>query len=345
MWSLFGTAFALLGFPFLVVFVVTTAYRLYEPTLMSKRARQNRRTLSYKVPPIGELVHHDFRSNGTHSSKSRKETIRVVTWNIEFGHSLPHILRHLRSLDADIILLQECDIGTHRNNYIDVAAEIAAELKMQMLFVNQANVPSRSPQHPDGAHGDAILTHFPIEKQWTLDLGHMPSGWKGKRALPCARVLTPQGPLDVRSVHLIAHSGIKRRQQQLTEVFKDVTQRSRPQDGSALIPCILGGDMNTVAHGVKRFAPHFCNDEYRWKSLGYTEAQWWYHKILPGTGFLDPSYERPTYQLLGGWFMRAKLDWMLLSSELYCSNTDLILISGDDASDHNYVCMDIARRI
>ena len=35
------------------------------------------------------------------------------------------------------------------------------------------------------------------------------------------------------------------------------------------------GDLNTMAHGIARFSPHFCTDKMRFWSLGQSEAAFW----------------------------------------------------------------------
>ncbi len=39
-------------------------------------------------------------------------------------------------------------------------------------------------------------------------------------------------------------------------------------------------DFNTLAHGIARFSPKYCKDSLRWKSIGWTESEWWGHYIL-----------------------------------------------------------------
>ena len=38
---------------------------------------------------------------------------------------------------------------------------------------------------------------------------------------------------------------------------------------------IIGGDLNTLGHGIARFSPYHCTDHLRWATLGHTEAHFW----------------------------------------------------------------------
>lgn len=38
---------------------------------------------------------------------------------------------------------------------------------------------------------------------------------------------------------------------------------------------IIGGDLNTMGHGIARFSPYHCTDRLRWATLGQEEAAFW----------------------------------------------------------------------
>ena len=48
--------------------------------------------------------------------------LRNLQWNIERGYKLEEILRELREIDADVIALQEVDIGCERSSGVDTGA-------------------------------------------------------------------------------------------------------------------------------------------------------------------------------------------------------------------------------
>ena len=45
--------------------------------------------------------------------------MRLVQWNIERGLQLAAIVEQLRRLDADVIALQEIDVGCERSGWVD----------------------------------------------------------------------------------------------------------------------------------------------------------------------------------------------------------------------------------
>jgi hypothetical protein len=59
---------------------------------------------------------------------------------------------------------------------------------------------------------------------------------------------------------------------------------------------LILGDFNTLAHSIARFSPKYCKDQLRWRSWGYTEAEWWYKYVLD-TKQYQPNYYKYYSQL------------------------------------------------
>jgi hypothetical protein len=88
-------------------------------------ARVRERTAGLELPPPGTVIQRDYRSATTRlaavsewgrSSLPAAATggggqVRLVQWNIERGYQLQAIVQQLRRLDADVIALQEIDVG------------------------------------------------------------------------------------------------------------------------------------------------------------------------------------------------------------------------------------------
>lgn len=92
------------------------------------------------LPKPGDLVYLDYR-RGTqplatrrpkllqvsqmqvaHLSmhlKTQSEALLTMQWNIERGYKLDQIVQELKQIDADVIALQEVDIGCERSDSID----------------------------------------------------------------------------------------------------------------------------------------------------------------------------------------------------------------------------------
>jgi hypothetical protein len=76
------------------------------------------------LPKPGEIVHIDFRPDGAGAAAARAleagRPLRVVQWNIERGYELAAVTRTLAALDADVLVLQEIDVGCDRSDNRDV---------------------------------------------------------------------------------------------------------------------------------------------------------------------------------------------------------------------------------
>jgi endonuclease/exonuclease/phosphatase family metal-dependent hydrolase len=93
----------------------------------------------------------------------------------------------------------------------------------------------------------------------------------GQRLTLAATVATPAGPLLLYSAHLEVFCGPVGRLQQFADILAH--SRAAAADGTALQ--VIGGDLNTLGHGVARLSPYHCTDHLRWATLGQTEAAFW----------------------------------------------------------------------
>jgi endonuclease/exonuclease/phosphatase family metal-dependent hydrolase len=86
-------------------------------------------------PRSGEVVTKDFRKGQGHVDTNG--ALKVVQWNIERGYKIDKILSILRELDADILCLQELDIGCARSGSIDCFETIGKSLELNGIFVTE----------------------------------------------------------------------------------------------------------------------------------------------------------------------------------------------------------------
>lgn len=164
--------------------------------------------------------------------------MRVVTWNLwwRFGPweaRQEPIARVLRSLDADVVCLQEvfADPASGR----DQAQEVAAVTGLEVV----------RGRHGDGrplSFGNALLSRWPLRDAATVPL---PTGDRSRRAAVVATVDAPSGPFTAASLHLTwqYHASVER-ERQLEVVVAEVDARQRRLGGDQ--PAILGGDFNAV---------------------------------------------------------------------------------------------------
>eukprot|EP00727_Mastigamoeba_balamuthi_P009470 m51a1_g5145 hypothetical protein (322) ;mRNA; r:32725-33978 len=315
----------------------------------------------------------DFRLPGENPTDATR-ALRVVQWNIERGYQLPHIIDNLRSIDADVIALQEIDMGCDRSGGVDTGREIARALHMRYAFVREFEE-LRSPLRDaatqgGGFHGNAILSRYDLADVRAFRHRHQPFDWErdsesvneprhGARYALTAEVRgSPLGrPLRVYCVHLEVFCGILGRVSQFCDVFADSRACGTPSQ-------IVCGDLNTMAHGIARLSPKYCRDKMRFWSLGSSEARWWADNVLAvreggrnehlaALGLpedvcrdaVNPGFSEPfdidadiTLSNHRGWF-NGKLDWMLVRG----LNVQTKRIGNHDftASDHKWLCLEV----
>lgn len=306
-----------------------------------------------RLPEPGEILVYDYRGKSELNSKnstkpksrmtfptSKPPIVKAVQWNIERAYKLDEIIAALLMHDADIICLQELDIGCARSGHRNSALELAKALQMKCAFITEA-VELASPLRSDrtqggGVHGNAILSRFNFEP-FRIRHTHHPVDWnvegeryreprRGERVILAADVWVEGGggggeilfPLRAYSLHLELYCGISGRIRQFTDVLEDARQHlsNRPYQ-------LIFGDLNTMAHGIARLSPLYCCDHLRWMSLGYSEAGWWQRNIFDKVGDassdkLNPHFFDPFCMTkdttLQGYFglFRGKLDWTLV---------------------------------
>lgn len=118
------------------------------------------------LTPPGEIFQADYRPNKSLEPVQAVKSVRLLQWNIERGYKLEGIIEELRRVDADIIALQEVDIGCERTKSLDIGVTIAQALGLNYVFLSEfeeIRSPLRSPLlQGGGVHGNAILTKFNI---------------------------------------------------------------------------------------------------------------------------------------------------------------------------------------
>lgn len=168
-------------------------------------------------------------------------TLRVLTVNTHKGFSplnrrfvLPELREAVRALSADVVFLQEV-LGTHRqhgeryDNWSDVPQYEFLADSMWPVFAY-----GRNAVYPDGEHGNALLSKFPILRHENLDVSVHGTEERGL----LHSVLAVPGQDEVHTV--CVHLGLSEnhRQQQL-KLLCDLLARLPPD-----APVIVAGDFN-----------------------------------------------------------------------------------------------------
>lgn len=163
--------------------------------------------------------------------------MRIVTLNTwkgdgAYGARLHAMADGLRSLDPDIVLLQEVldapELGLH------TGARLA-----QDLGLNGVHLPLRDKKRSvegirvDSRSGLSVLSRHPIRHSLSIPLPSRDSD--GERAALVTEIAAPAGPLSVTNLHLTHLDDASLRRQQL-----QAAQKVAKRPGTAL----MGGDFN-----------------------------------------------------------------------------------------------------
>ena len=329
--------------------------------------------------------------------------VRVVQWNIERGYELAGVVAELAALDADVLLLQELDIACDRSGGADCLREIARALHMAYAFTaefRELRSPLRSPRDQGGGlHGNAVLARFPLREPRVVPHRVQPVCWAaegasrreprvGARYAVTALVDVPGAPqpLRVYSCHLEVFCDIAGRVGQFADILFDAsscgpaTRSDSSSDSSSennnnnapttttpaqMEPAqMIGGDLNTMAHGLARLSPRYCGRGWmRLTTLGWSEPQWWAAHALCGAeaparlrawgvapdvaarcvnpGFADPfDIDRDVTVVNHCGCFSGKLDWLFVRGPLEVVNTRMG--NADFAlSDHMWLLVDV----
>ena len=144
-------------------------------------------------------------------ARAAPRPLRIVTINLLHGgitselvgrdqhleERLTMVVRELRTLDADVVGVQEASRGRRRG---DVAARLASALGFHHVYAPAAHRWPLVSRVLGLEEGPAVLSRFPI----VTSRVHPIDGCGGlyRRVLVCAELATPRGPLEACSTHL-----------------------------------------------------------------------------------------------------------------------------------------------
>jgi endonuclease/exonuclease/phosphatase family metal-dependent hydrolase len=171
-------------------------------------------------------------------------TIRVVTFNIEYGLRIEHAVAALQRFEAlrepDVLLLQEMDAA-------------GVEVIARALRLNYVYYPASLTPKTGRDFGNAILSPWPIVESAKLPLPHPSRILHQARAAVTARIRVADLDVQVYCLHLGSPFGISggQRRQQAAAVLADAKGRRDP--------VIIAGDINSKGLGQV-----FTSAGYRW---------------------------------------------------------------------------------
>ncbi len=228
--------------------------------------------------------------------------LKAVAWNIERGkrfHGVAEALaRHPQLAGADLILLNEVDVGMGRSGNLDVPRALAQQLGLNYVYCNYELLLSlgdafeRDHGTPNtlGLHGAALLTRLPVTRAGAIGLPEFSDKFHadekrlgGKRALFC-EVGTAAGPLTVVLPHLDPFAPPTHRGAQMRRIARFVDRWDNAR-------VLLGGDLNTNTYDFGTRLGLARNVSYKLLRLGFDETIRQY--MTP-----EQVFERRTFEAL-----------------------------------------------
>lgn len=222
--------------------------------------------------------------------------LRVLTYNIHRAigmdrrFRLQRIVEILAHHNADIVLLQEVDVGVPRSKKLNLATELAELLNYPYYSVG-LNVNLKK-----GMYGNATLSRYPILSERNIDLTI--ESRKARGCLYTKMAINDSSgihfELTLFNLHLGLSTKERTRQIGLLVHAKEFTSLN-----PKITPCLVGGDFNDWWN---RLAPIFteildfgCASN---KSGGYQNAIYTYPSFSPANG-LDKIFYKGNLTLVG----------------------------------------------
>ncbi|QXC59847.1 endonuclease/exonuclease/phosphatase family protein [Aquihabitans sp. G128] len=190
--------------------------------------------------------------------------MRVATFNIHHGTvgkqgpvDPDRLGEVCAGFGADVIALEEVDLGTYRGHRADLAAAAARACGMVHVFG-----PSR--RFPGGWYGNALLVRGDLESWSVTGLPKVPSWrlWQERRTVLQAAVRVDGQPWSIAATHLAVPQGVNG--PQLDRVLDLVADRPRPlvvlgdlnRFPSTVEPAARAAGLAYVPHGPTNPVPH-----------------------------------------------------------------------------------------
>jgi len=171
--------------------------------------------------------------------------LKVVSWNIAQGKRYELVRDTLRSLDADVYLLQEVDMGVRRTEHRFVAKDLADDLGMNWVFAGEFQELGQGRRGVPALTGQAVLSRFSIEDAAALPFEHQ-ARWRwrldpfqprrgGRMALRAE-----SGSVLFYNAHIESAKDDSFRHKQVDQMLYDHLLSSRVHH-----PVVFAGDFNT----------------------------------------------------------------------------------------------------
>lgn len=177
------------------------------------------------------------------------DTLTVVSWNLDYGRDCERHADVLASLEPDVCLLQEVDVGCRRSGFRNVAQWLAERLRMNWVFGGEFQEIGQGRVGAAALTGQAILSRYPIASSHVIAFAHQARlRWRaspvqprrGARMALCAHT----AGLRVYNAHIESGRNDAFRRKQLADVAAHEDAVAGPPH-----PVLVAGDFNCGPFG------------------------------------------------------------------------------------------------
>ncbi|HEY2954863.1 MAG TPA: endonuclease/exonuclease/phosphatase family protein [Candidatus Eisenbacteria bacterium] len=226
------------------------------PTLAALRASSDWPALDARLERVLSMV-RCASPRGAPRPPRDPARLKAVHWNIEHGNRYPEVesalATHPDLREADLVLLNEVDLGMARSGNRDVAADLGEALGLYSawtpLFLECTSGRDEDPgraagrQNEEALFGLALLSRYPLGAVRAIELSRSTAlqfdveRMYGRYVALIAEIERPGAPFVAVSTHLEVHRTRARRAQQMRVLLGALDGEQRP--------VALGGDFNS----------------------------------------------------------------------------------------------------
>ena len=238
--------------------------------------------------------------------RGREAPLRVLVYNIHAGKdaagrpNLDRVAELVRTVEADVVLLQEVDRGTERSGRVDQLAELERATGLHGAF-------GKTLDYQGGDYGIAILSRWPIVADTLVRLRVEPpqeraGGSYEPRGALHAVIRSPGGLIHVVNTHMDPSPDDAYRIQEARTVRR-IAETARADDARILV----GGDFNSEPGSrVERLL-----------AQGFLEDAW--EECGEGEGLTYPADEPVK-----------RIDYLLVTTAYTCVGAEVLATSTSD---------------
>ena len=183
-------------------------------------------------------------------------SVRIVDWNIDRGLQLQGVIDFLAGANADILILQEVDLNARRTRRLNIAEEIARNLRMNYVFGREFQELVQGSEGSPAYHGQATLARWPISNPRLIRFARQSRFWQPRWFLPkmepfqerlggrialVADINISGNKFLTYNLHLESRANDQLRLSQVQEVLSDAVRQDQRW------PLVIAGDLNLDA--------------------------------------------------------------------------------------------------